>query len=177
MSDSQIPKPKKTFWVRARPYLIMTTFILGLEFAVAYWLDWSLFHVTEIELSQLDDKGKCIRFSVDNLLQEERVLEEPTLSLMAFDEDSVTRSRPIPLKIEGTDNDRILLQAGDRQQLCASFASDMLKRNIIYKIQSFDRPEKTQCKFSVLVRKPLRSHTHVYARVFNCVDQLQSLYE
>jgi len=177
MSQDQTPKPKKTFWVRARPYLIMTTVILGLEFAVAYWLDWSIFHVNEVELSQLDDKGKCIRFSVNNLLQEERVLEEPTLSLMAVNSNSIARSRPIPLKLEGTDNDRILLQAGDQRKLCASFASDMLKRDIIYKIQSFDEPEQTRCKFSVLVRKPLRSHTHVYARVFNCVDQLQSLYE
>ena len=157
--------------------MILVGVVLVIEYAIAYWLDWSLFHETEVELSQLDDQGKCIRFTVSNLLQEERVLEDPSLSLLAFGSDSVTRSQPIPLKLEGTPDDKILLQPGDRLNLCVSFASDMLKQNIIYKIQSFEQPLQTRCKFNVIVRRPNRRHSHVYARVFKCADQLTSLYQ
>ena len=177
MTHKPPERVKKSFWLRARPYLILVTAILALEFAVAYYLDWSLFHETEVELSELEDQGKCFNFTVNNLLQEERVLEEPSLSLLAFNSDSISRSRPIPLKLEGTSDDKIVLRPGDQRKLCATFASDMLKQNIIYRIQDMDEPDKIRCKFHVVVRKPNRTHTHVYAQVFNCADRLTSLYQ
>jgi len=177
MTETKSSAPRKSLWIRARPYVILLATVLGLEFAVSYWFDWSLFHVTEIELSRLRDDGSCLRFTVNNLLQEERMLEDPSLTLLAVNADSVVRSRPIPLKLDGTSDDRVLLQPGDRLQLCASFASNMLKRDVVYEIQTFDEPAKAQCKFSVIVRKPSRSHAHLYGRVFNCADQLKILYE
>ncbi len=170
-------KQAKNFWLRARPYLILTAGILLIEFAVAYALDWSLFHVTEIAISQLEDEGRCMSLTVDNLLLEERVVEKPSLAFIAVGSSSIVRSGPIPLKLDGTSDDRILLLAGDQRRLCVSFESDQLKQMLIYKIQSFEEPKKLKCKFSVIVREPSRSHAHLYARVFNCVDRLTSLYQ
>ena len=177
MADTDTKKDKRSFWHRVRPYAILVTVILALEFAVAYALDWSIFHVTEIEMSPLQDDGTCLKFTVNNLLNEERVVEEPTLLVMSYGSRSVARSRPMPLKLEGTANNSILLQPGDKLRLCAKFTSDVFKYELGQKLQNFQDNDNTQCRFTVIVRKPERSHSHAYSRVFACASRLTSLYQ
>jgi len=174
-TDSQHKKP--SLWRRARPYAILVGVVLMLEVAVAYALDWSIFHVNEVEMSPLHDDGTCLKFTINNLLQEERVVEQPTLLVMSYGSRSVARSRPIPLKFDGSEDDRILLQPGDKLRLCAKFMSSEFKYDLGQKLQGFENQDNTQCRFTVIVRKPKRSHAHAYSRVFKCASRLTSLYQ
>jgi len=174
-TDSQDKKP--SYWRRAKPYVILVGVVLMLEMAVAYALDWSIFHVNEVEMSPLQDDGTCLKFTINNLLEEERVVEQPTLLVMSYGSQSVARSRPMPLKFDGTTEDRILLQPGDKLRLCAKFMSDTFKYDLGQKLQGFDDQDSTQCRFTVIVRKPKRSHAHAYSRVFKCASRLTSLYQ
>ncbi len=83
----------------------------------------------------------------------------------------------MPLKFDGTTDDRILLQPGDKLRLCAKFTSDAFKYDLGQKLQGFQDQDTTQCRFTVIVRKPKRSHAHAYSRVFRCSSRLTSLYQ
>ena len=177
MADTDPNTEKRSLWHRTRPFAIMAAVVLGLQFAVAYALDWSIFHVTEIEMSPLQDDGTCLKFTVDNLLEQDLVVEQPTLLVMSYGSQNVTRSRPMPLKLDGTENDQILLQPGDKLRLCAKFPNDVFKYELAQKLQGFEAERNTQCRFTVIVRKPGRSHAHAYSRVFACAARLTSLYK
>ena len=177
MAETDSHKQKPSLWRRFRPYAILIGVVLTLEAAVAYALDWSLFHVNEVEMSPLLDGGNCLKFTINNLLQEERVVEQPTLLVMSYGSQSVARSRPMPLKFDGTTDDRILLQPGDKLRLCVKFTSDTFKHDLGQKLQGFQDQDTTQCRFTVIVRKPERSHAHAYSRVFKCASRLTSLYQ
>jgi len=177
MAETDPQDKKRDIWRRLKPYAILVAVVLALEFAVAYALDWSIFHVNEVEMSPIQDDGTCLKFTINNLLEEERVVEQPTLLVMSYGAQSVARSRPMPLKLEGTEDDRVLLQPGDRLRLCAKFLSDVFKYDLGQKLQGFDDQDNTQCRFTVIVRKPKRSHAHAYSRVFKCASRLTSLYQ
>jgi len=177
MADTDPQEQKPSLWRRARPFAILIAVVLALEFAVAYALDWSLIHENEVEMSPLHDDGTCLKFTINNLLQEERVVEHPSLLVMSYGSQSVTRSRPMPLKFEGTTDDRILLQPGDQLKLCAKFMNDAFKYDLGQMLRGFEDQDSTQCRFTVIVRKPQRSHAHAYSRVFKCESRLTSLYK
>jgi hypothetical protein len=177
MAEMDPQNTNPSIWQRMKRQFIFYGVVLALMSTVAYALGWSLFHTEEVEMSALRDNGTCLKFTIASLVDEERIVEQPTLQVMSRGEENVARSRPMALKLDGTEDDKILLQPGDKLGLCAKFTSGAFKQDLGKQLQRFDSLGNTPCRLTVFVRRPDRSMTHTYSQVFNCASGLTSLYK
>ena len=170
-------KQRRSFWRLSRPTSWQIAAYLVPIILVAQMNGWSIVHEPEVEISRLREEGACLRFEINNLLQEELVMERATLRVAATIASDSALSGPIPLRVAGAPDARVLLQPGDTRSICLSFVSKRYREQLVDRLKGIAGLANATCRFRVIVRRPTYRHGYFYARAFDCVEHLPSLFD
>jgi hypothetical protein len=168
---------RRGFWHPLKPNFWLIAAFFGPIILVAYMNGWSIVHKPEVKISGLREQGACLRFEINNLLQDELVMERATLKITASIEGGFAVSNTIPLRLAGALDSGVLLQPGDTRSICLGLVSKRYKEELFHKLKSFAGLTSATCRFRVIVRRPSHWHGHFYARAFDCAEHLPSLFD
>ena len=158
-------------WNSWRAALLAAPVILA-----AQMVGLGVFHEPEVNFSTLREEGACLRFDINNLLQEELVMEGATLRISASIDGGFTVSNPMPLLVAGAPDAQVLLQPGDKRSICFGFPSAGYRQELVRKLKKFTGLTDATCRFRIVVRTPGSWTGQFYARAFDCAAQLPSLF-